>query len=208
MPSVQQLAMQPGMGQLGQQFPVQPAGMGSFQQSYGIKKLPSLQPKKGFWGGLGEFFGGKSEEFQQIPTVTPEVASALQQLLQQGLGDIQNPYGGFAPIEQQAREGFATETIPGLAERFSALGSGGSQRSSAFQGALGSAGAGLERSLAALRSQYGMENKRFGLEQFRQAAMPQFDTRHQPAQKGFGEKIAEPVLESLPALLKLLATLV
>jgi hypothetical protein len=63
----------------------------------------------------------------------------------------------FAPIEQQARTGFAQQTMPSIAERFSSLGSGGSQRSSAFPQALSQAGQGLEEQLAALRAQYGFQ---------------------------------------------------
>ena len=58
--------------------------------------------------------------------------------------------GGLSPISKNAVKRFHAETVPSLAERFSALGSGGSQRSSAFQGALGSAGAGLEQQLAGM----------------------------------------------------------
>lgn len=77
----------------------------------------------------------------------------------QGLGSNQFD---FAPIAQQARTQFQTQTIPGLAERFTSLGSG-AQRSSAFQGALGQAGSDLEQGLAALQSQYGLHQQ--GLQQ-------------------------------------------
>lgn len=90
---------------------------------------------------------------------TPGAQSALDFLLQSGQSGLQGlPQGGFdfAPIAQQARTQFNTETIPTLAERFTALGSG--QRSSAFESALGRAGAGLEENLAALKAQYDYNN--------------------------------------------------
>lgn len=65
-------------------------------------------------------------------------------------------YFNFAPIEQQARTQFNTQTIPSLAERFTAMGGEGGQRSSAFQGALGRAGSDLEQGLAALKAQYAL----------------------------------------------------
>lgn len=90
-----------------------------------------------------------------------------QQLLNQTLQGSQTPQGyGFEPIENRARQQFEQRTIPGLAERFSSLGSGGSQRSSAFTGALGGAASDLEGQLAALRSQYGLqERQQLGQEQ-------------------------------------------
>lgn len=111
----------------------------------------------GFLQGLSDFFLGTSPQIQQAPRLSQNQLGLqnqgiqnLLQMLQQGQG--QSP--SFAPIAQQARTQFNTQTIPGLAERFTAL---GGQNSSAFQGALGSAGAGLEQNLAAMGSQYGLQ---------------------------------------------------
>ena len=56
----------------------------------------------------------------------------------------------FEPLRQQAMTQFNTQTVPSLAERFTSL--GGGQRSSAFQGALGQAGAGLQENLAGMQT--------------------------------------------------------
>lgn len=89
--------------------------------------------------------------------------NALQnQLISQVSGSLANQGKNrfdFGPVAAEARNRFNTETIPSIAERFTAMGSGGSQRGSAFQGALGSAGAGLERGLASLQSQYGLQQQ-------------------------------------------------
>ncbi len=91
------------------------------------------------------------------------------------LGGLQGTYqggyntggGDFAPVAQHAMSQFASDTVPGLAERFTALGGGGTQLgSSAFQGALGAAGAGLQESLASMGSQYGLQQR--GLDQNQQ----------------------------------------
>lgn len=63
----------------------------------------------------------------------------------------------FEPIAQKAKTQFQTQTVPGLAERFTSL--GGGQRSSAFQGALGQAGANLNEGLASLEQQFGLKQQ-------------------------------------------------
>ena len=77
---------------------------------------------------------------------------------------LQNPYAGFQEgIANPAIKNFQQNTVPSLAERFTSLGEG-AQRSSAFQGALGSAASSLESDLAGLRNQYGLGQKQFGLQ--------------------------------------------
>lgn len=136
------------------------------------QQIPSL-------GGEGNMFSGYGAQTFQLPRFDPQQQNALQQLLQRGLAG-----SDFGPIEQQARSQFSRQTVPGLAERFSSLGSGGSQRSSAFQGALGAAGAGLEENLAALRSQYGLQQAKLGLS-------PMFENIYQPAREGIAGPLAQ-----------------
>jgi hypothetical protein len=96
-------------------------------------------------------FGAPSS---QISTINPgqeqlqqSLIPILMQLLQGG-----EP-AGFKGIEDNANRNFYTNTVPSLAERFTAM--GGGQRSSAFKSALGQAGSGLQSSLGALKSQFG-----------------------------------------------------
>jgi hypothetical protein len=110
---------------------------------------------------LSEFFFGSDPRNQQASLLSPQQQGLqnqgiqqLMQLLQGGGSQIGGAPGSFAPIAQQARTQFQTQTVPGLAERFTAL---GGQNSSAFQGALGSAASGLEEGLAAQGSQYGLQ---------------------------------------------------
>lgn len=109
--------------------------------------------------------------YQKLSTMNSGQRKLLQQLLgslggqqtniqsnplfQQGSGFLQNLLSG-SPESTQAFEApamrqFNEQIIPGIAERFSGLGAG-SQSSSAFQQALGQAGAGLSERLQALRS--------------------------------------------------------
>lgn len=111
----------------------------------------------GFLQGLSDFFLGSKPQPAQLNRFTPQQQGLqdqgiqnLLQLLQSGGGTP----GNFAPIAQKAKTQFQTETIPSLAERFTAM---GGQNSSAFQGALGQAGAGLNENLGALESQYGLQ---------------------------------------------------
>lgn len=111
-------------------------------------------------GGLGRFFLGNRPEVFNSPNFTPFQSEVLNYLLQYGLGDLQdlgqNQFD-FAPIGNQELERFYTQTIPSLAERFTAM--GGGQRSSAFQGALANAGRFLSNDLAAQQQQYGLQQQ-------------------------------------------------
>lgn len=114
--------------------------------------------------GLKDFFAGKSPQVQQLPSLSPQQQGLQNQLIEQVMGLLQGGQFGqgfnFQPIAQQARTQFATQTVPGLAERFTALGgSGGGQSTRAFQSALAKGGAGLEQSLASLQSQLGLQQQ-------------------------------------------------
>lgn len=107
---------------------------------------------------LGSLFGG---DVSQIPTVTPQQQQlqnlALQQF--QSLLPQLTQMGSFAPIAQRARQQFQQQTVPSLAERFTALGEGRLSTDPGFQRALGQAGADLESQLAAQEAQFGMQER-------------------------------------------------
>ncbi len=121
----------------------------------------------GIGGGIGALLGllggglsSKQSPWGQSPNkLSPEKQKMKDDLIQQTYAASQNPSAGFEPFANQARQQFNTQTVPGLAERFTSLGSGGSQRSSAFSGSIGAAGAGLESQLAYLQGQYGLQNR-------------------------------------------------
>lgn len=129
---------------------------------------------KGIFGGGG--LTGHREKFKQVPRFTPEQQTALSSLLGQGMQNTD-----FGNIENLARTNFQTQTVPSLAERFTSMGglqgTGGTQRSSGFQDALGRAGAGLEQNLAGMRSQFGMQQLGMGLQ-------PRFENAYSPRQAG------------------------
>lgn len=132
--------------------------MASPMQAYG----PQSQPLPG---------GG---QLLQTPRFGQEQSALMQNLAQLGAQNF-NPQAQ----EDRARKLFTSETIPGLAERFTAL--GGGQKSSAFQGALGQAGADLESQLAAQRQGFGLQALNLGLQ-------PQFESHLQPSSSQAGLK--------------------
>lgn len=148
---------------------------------------------------FGSFFTGSPASSQQFPVLSPQQLNVKGAASNQALKMLQNLGGttGFEPIAQQARTQFQTQTVPGIAERFTALGSGG-QRSSAFTGALGQAGAGLEEGLASLQSQRGMDLLKLLLGT---SLSPEVETGITPESEGGLGTFLKQLLPYFPALL-------
>jgi hypothetical protein len=105
----------------------------------------------------GGFWSRKPAQVTSVGKFNPQQQQGFSQILQQALSGLQNPQQGFEPIAQQARTNFKQNIIPGIAERFESMGS--NRGSSGLIGSLGAAGAGLEGNLAALGSQYGLQQQ-------------------------------------------------
>ena len=138
--------------------------------------------------GISKFMMGDPAQEKQFQRYTPEQQSVLDQLLQQGQQETD-----FSGIEELAQKRFQEDIIPSLAERFTSMGSGGGQRSSAFKSALGRSGSDLSAQLGGMRSQFGMQKLGMGLQ-------PRFDTAFSPASQGA-------LSGGLPALMSLLPML-
>lgn len=139
--------------------------------------------------GISEFFLGSPSRTQQFTNFNPQQQQAFAQILQQALSGLQNPQQGFQPIADNARQQFNTQTIPSLAERFTAMSGDSRQGSSGFQGALGSAASSLSSQLASLRSQYGMQNQSNLQNLLGMGLTPQYETSYFPRQPGFLESL-------------------
>lgn len=154
--------------------------------------------------GIKQAMLGKPEQTTRLPIFTDEQLGALNDLLQMGLGGIKGQQFDFAPIEQRARTQFQQQTIPSIAERFTAL---GGQNSSGFQQALGQAGAGLEQSLAALRSQYGLQERDNLFKMLGIGLTPQYESLFRPASPGFLQNLftsgAQNAQQYLPFLMQM-----
>lgn len=149
-------------------------------------------------GGLTGLFagtGGKESGFQQQQRFTPEQQTALAQMLQMALGQMQNPQQGFQPIADQARQQFNQQTIPGIAERFASMGQN-RPTSGALMSQLGQAGAGLESQLASLGAQYGQRQQSLAHQLATLGLQPQFETAYAQREPGFGENLLMALLGS------------
>jgi len=166
-------------------------------------------------GFLGKRFGGRSNTMPQqmggnqnmmsqeypggtlgvqAPRFNQQQQGMFDQLGQQGMMGMQNlPKADFADIEKDMTSQFHQNIVPGLAEQFTA-GGAGSQRSSAFQQAMGGAGAGLQERLASMKQGFNMQNR--GQEINRLMSMlqmggqQQFENAFIPPGQGFGTSIA------------------
>ncbi len=149
---------------------------------------------------IGNFFTGIPAQSQQFPTITPQQAGVKGAASNQALQYLQGLGGGSfgtSPIAQQARNRFETQTIPGLAERFTSLGSG-AQRSSAFAGLLGQQGAGLEQGLAGLEQQNMLQLLPYLLQA---SLQPEAETGITEQQPGFLQTAGSSILPILTALI-------
>ena len=145
----------------------------------------------GLFGGGG--LGGKPEHVMQQPMYRPQQMQGLDFLTQQGMQNA-----NWDDISNSEENRFRTQTIPGLAERFTNMGQG-AQSSSGFQDALGRAGAGLHTDLAGMRSQFGLQQLGLGLR-------PQFENVLRPRQPG-GMEQGFGAMSSITSLLPLLSLL-
>jgi len=140
------------------------------------------------------FWGGSPAGIETYNQYTPQQQQAFSQVLQQALSGLGQNKFDFAPIEQQAREGFAQKTIPGIAERFTQA---GAQRSSAFPQLLSQAGRGLETDLAAMKQDYGLQQQSALHNLLGIGLQPQFESLYNQGSQGAGRGLLENLLGSL-----------
>lgn len=137
------------------------AGLGGSLGGFAGNWLEDLFRSGGKDFGLGSaesFISGNPGGFEQVSSFAPWQQQYFQQLAQMGQQGLQNPYQGFEDIANYSRNQFQNTTLPSLAERFAGLGSN-ALSSDAFQTQNQQAAKDLELGLAALRSQYGMQNR-------------------------------------------------
>ena len=172
------------------QFSTQP-------QAYNIQ-----QPKRSLGKKIKEGLFGAPGQLQQLPTQSPQQqqlsAQTIQNVLQMLQGGSTAPHQfDFGKIKESAQNRFQTETLPSIAERFTALGSGGSQGSSAFAQAVGREGTNLDRDLGAMEAQFGMQqqgqDRDYLLNLLKSALMPQFENQYKPATGGLFGSAAQGV---------------
>lgn len=171
-----------GMGQQQNQFP---SGMGQGGRIPGMQFQPYQQDQG--WGSWFKnfLFGSPEGQMYEFP-YTQNQYGAFNNLLNQGQQNMQNPYAGFEPLQQQIMSQFHNQILPGIASRFTS-GTGGGLSSPSFTQQLGSGARGLAESLAAHKVNYGQQNRQFGLQQTQLGLTPQFQSSYVPRQSGFLE---------------------
>ncbi len=155
-------------------------------------------------GGLSALFPGQSAQQGQISMLNPQQQQYQSQLLSalgpnvlKGLQQGNN----FAPIEQQARQGFQQRTIPSIMERFAAS---NSLESSALPQVLGGAGVDLETNLGALGSQHGFQQQSQLMQLLGMLMQPTIENTYQQREPGFLEASSPAILKYLIKLLPLM----
>lgn len=121
---------------------------------------PSFRPTGR--GGISEFLFGTPESYISIPgreKLYQQMVAGTTGALPQGYDFLSRLLGGdesiFRELEAPALRQFSEQIVPGLAERYTAMGEGG-QSSSAYQQQLAAAGARLAQDLAGQRAGYRM----------------------------------------------------
>lgn len=140
---------------------------------------------------IGSVLFGNKPKFQQFSQYGPGVQQALDQNIMNGLQGMSQGQFDFAPIEKQARTAFSTQTIPSLAQRFTNMGEG-AQSTGMFKNALGRAGADLETNLAALKSNYNLQQQ--GLLQ-QLLGLGRMENMHTPGDQGLMGELGGPLLK-------------
>jgi hypothetical protein len=161
---------------------------------------------KSFRKGASSFLFGTPEEHERVSTLLPEQQALYQQLQNAGMGagaggafgesadyyrnllsNNSEDFNSFAAPEMRR---FNEQIIPGLAEQFAGMGSGGLS-SSGFRNAAVGAGADLSERLGALRAQLRQQGAQ-GLQGIGQAGLGNFsqDVMTQAGSPGFLSQIA------------------
>ena len=140
---------------------------------------------------LMDWLVGHSPEAKQLDTMNEGQQAFQNQILQMmggpsgaGMDWLQQILSGdpeaFKAFEAPMKAQFEREIVPGIAERFSGMGTGGAQDSSAFQQTMGRAGQDLSMNLAAMKSGLKMD------------ALSQLQGLMQPAFKSSFENVYDP----------------
>ena len=133
------------------------------------------------------YWVGNKEKIVKFPKYNSQQEALINQNAQQGMQNTD-----FNAIEKLAQKRFSEQGMPNIMSRF--LSHGQNQNSGAMEGAIGGARADLDAQLAAMRSQYGLQQSQLGI-------TPQFDSGFQQADSGFLGKIPPMLMDVLKAYL-------
>jgi len=151
---------------------------------------------------------GQPSGVESANRYSPQQMQLQNTAIQQLLAQMQNPQGqyeGFDPIAEEARNDYYSNIVPGLAQRFTNM---GTQGSGAYRNAQSSAAKQFETGLAALKAQYGNQNKSLQQSQLANllGSSPYENFYRQgDNQPPTGYQTARQAIDSLPQILQLWA---
>jgi hypothetical protein len=140
------------------------------------------------WMGTSGGYGQQTIQNPQQQQLMSQLLSGLGGAQESGMEWLQKMLSGdegaFSDYEAPFMRQFEQETMPGIAERFAGMGSGGSQNSSAMQQTMAQAGGELSQNLASLRG--GLQQNAMGLLQgmMGQGYQPTFENTYQQPTTG------------------------
>jgi hypothetical protein len=145
----------------------------------GASPMTQLNQPSSFWSGSQGTFG-------QMPRFTPDQQNIMNKLMSIG-------FEGFNPkaMEESARKNFMNQTVPGIANQFTAAG-GGALSSPSLMAQLGQGGANLESDIQRQQMEYMLPLLQLGLQ-------PNFDTFFAPGQPGAGHGISQGIGSGIAA---------
>jgi hypothetical protein len=143
------------------------------------------QPSGGFFSNLKNTVFGTPARTRS--PYSQQQQQGFNQLLQGGLEGIQNTPLNFQPIQERLLKTYNERIVPSLATRFSGMGSGGSQGSSAFRGLLGESSGDLLQRLGELESAYNLKGRDQALQLAKLGLTPQL--QYQERQPGLFENL-------------------
>ena len=111
---------------------------------------------------MAKFFSDTPGKFQKRARFRPGQEAAMGTGLQQGMSGIQNLLANpvsFQPIREQAERGYQQRTLPAILERLGVSGGEGALHGSGAFEAMDRPGQDLHSNLAALESQFGLQQQ-------------------------------------------------
>jgi hypothetical protein len=137
----------------------------------------------GFFNSLKNYLFGSPAQQTSYSPYSQQQQEALNSLLSSGQQNMQNPYSGFEPLQQELMDYFNQQIVPSLTNRFTGM-TNASLSSPAFAQQLGGASKGLAQSLLSHKLNYGNQNRQFGLQQAQLGLTPQYEQGYIPGQEG------------------------
>jgi hypothetical protein len=206
---------QPQFGNIGQQGGQQQQGGGNNQppedprnwlrkiydylsRQRGILDLPKTWndtgPVSTSEGQTGQFAWGNPGGWDQLPNYTDEQNQGYNQVFQNGLQMLNDPYKVWQGQEDYAHQQFNERILPNILERINA-GSGARLSSPSLSHQISQGGSGLASMLQASRENYGQNNREFGLRQIESGGRSPWTYASRPPEPGFVEKYGPTIVQ-------------